>query len=496
MYSRILHELLICSITGSIMLFMSMAARMLLKRHSVDHHMMLFASLIMFMIPISSLFAVPKTVVIEVHDSSPVQPIIYGTQAEGGMDTARLIFAVWAVISVLLVFKNTVSYIRLTNEVYRCPVIDDKRIKNIFDGSAKRAGIKRRIILKSSGELISPVMFGVIRPVLILPERNFSDRELEMIITHELTHCRHFDTAFKILSVIAACIHWFNPAVYILRKGIGESCELWCDETVLRMLRISDKKEYGRLLLSVMENGYKDAAYTTSMAASKRQLKKRLKKVVQYREATRVAKAAGVITAVSLSVCSVTAFGFSKAAEIVPEDLSEVFKPRSEQPEHTEAIKSEQPEETEIPQPEKTEAVPSQEPVQAVIEPSYEPEVTIEPDHTEEQTPQPETERVTSYTFTLEEEITEPPEEESGLLLEKGSGYVLNVEEGSVYSMVMTVAEDMQLVINSELSSDITLIHNGKAAEAKGFLLDAAQGDIYEIHLDSAAGGKIYINCR
>ena len=149
MYSRILHDLLICSITGSIMLFMSMAARMLLKRHSADQHMMLLVSLIMFMIPISSLFAVPKTVVIEVHDSSPVQPIIYGTQAEGSMDTARLIFAVWAVISVLLVVKNIVSYIKLANEVYRCPVIDDRRIQNIFDRSVRRAEIKRRVILES-----------------------------------------------------------------------------------------------------------------------------------------------------------------------------------------------------------------------------------------------------------------------------------------------------------------------------------------------------------
>ncbi len=494
MYSRILHDLLICSITGSIMLFMSMAARMLLKRHSADQHMMLLVSLIMFMIPISSLFAVPKTVVIEVHDSSPVQPIIYGTQAEGSMDTARLIFAVWAVISVLLVVKNIVSYIKLANEVYRCPVIDDRRIQNIFDSSVRRAGIKRRVILKSSGELISPVLFGVIRPALILPEREFNARELEMIITHELTHCRHFDTVFKIMSVAVSCVHWFNPAVYILRKRIGESCELWCDETVLRSLNISDKKEYGRLLLSVMETGSKITSYSTSMAASKRQLKKRLKKVIQYREATRAAKAVGMITAAALSVCSVTAFGFSKAAEIAPENLSEVFSPVSEQPERNETVKSEQPKETEIPQPDKTEAVPSPVPVQEVTEPTYTAMAT-EPEQVEDQTEQPEIERQSSYTFMIDEETTEPTDEESGLLLEKGSGYVLNADAGSIYSMVMTAAEDMQLVIRSDAGS-VTLTHNGKAAEAESFLLDAARGDIYEMQLDSADGGKIYINCR
>lgn len=502
MYSHILHNLFMCSITGSIMLLLSMAARIFFKSRSADYHMMLLTAAAMFIFPVSSLFEIPKTVTVEIPQNSPVQAVIYGGTSEivGGIGLSGLIFIIWSAVAVLMIAKNAACYIRFTSEIRRCREIDDERINEVYSRAANRIGVKRKVKLKSSEALRSPILFGIIRPVLVLPEHVFSERELEMIITHELIHHRHGDIVVKLMAVIAVCVQWFNPAVYVLSRKIGESCELWCDETVLRVLGINDKKEYGRLLLSVMENVVTGAAqYSTSMAASKRQIKKRLKKVVQYREATRIAKAAGMVMVIALSVCSVTAFGFSKAADAVPEAISEVFE--------TPDIKPKKTEEADITPVETNAPEVSPEPS---IEPSPEPETEqneAAAEHTEEVvqneievtaeiTPEPVTEQAKSYTFTVEEESTYPPAEESGLQLTKGAGYILDVPKGNSYSAVMTAAENIRLVISRDGGNSITLIHNGRAAESNSFSIEALEGDTYEIRADMPEGGKIYINCR
>lgn len=502
MYSHILHNLFMCSITGSIMLLLSMAARIFFKSRSADYHMMLLAAEAMFIFPASAIFEIPKTVTVEIPQSSPVQAVMYGGTADGagGISLSGVIFIIWSAVSVLMIAKNVACYIRFAGEISRCRAIEDARINAVYRRAAQRIGIKRTVKLKSSEVLRSPILFGIIRPVLVLPEHIFSESELDMIITHELIHHRHGDIAVKLMSVIAVCIQWFNPAAHVLSRKIGESCELWCDETVLRMLGIADKKEYGRLLLSVMENGVTVAGqYSTSMAASKRQIKKRLKKVVQYRESTRIAKAAGMVMVIALSVCSVTAFGFSKAADAVPEAISEVFETPDIKPKKTEEANI-TPAETNTPEVTPEPSIePSQEPATEQIEAAAEHTEEVvqnEIEVTAEITPEPEKEQVKSYTFTVEEEPTDPPAAESGLQLTKGAGYILDVPKGNSYSAVMTAAENIRLVITRDGGDSITLIHNGIAAESNSFSVEALEGDTYEIRADMPEGGKIYINCR
>ena len=56
----------------------------------------------------------------------------------------------------------------------------------------------------------------------------------------------------RLRSATAVCLHWFNPAVYVLQKEVSRACELSCDEEVIRRMDGRNKHLYGEILLTAL----------------------------------------------------------------------------------------------------------------------------------------------------------------------------------------------------------------------------------------------------
>ena len=96
----------------------------------------------------------------------------------------------------------------------------------------------------------SPMAAGLLRPRLLLPAEDYGDRELGFILRHELTHIRRRDLWYKLLLLAAACLHWFNPLVWLLRRQGETDLELTCDDAVAAGLSGGDRRAYGEALLA------------------------------------------------------------------------------------------------------------------------------------------------------------------------------------------------------------------------------------------------------
>ena len=95
----------------------------------------------------------------------------------------------------------------------------------------------RRITVRISDEIDSPLTYNILFPVILLPKQtDWRDREsLELILEHELAHIRHLD-ALKKLCLAAACVcHWFNPLVWVMLVLANRDLELSCDAAVVRL---------------------------------------------------------------------------------------------------------------------------------------------------------------------------------------------------------------------------------------------------------------------
>jgi uncharacterized protein (TIGR03435 family) len=91
-------------------------------------------------------------------------------------------------------------------------------------------------VLSSPG-LLEPGVFGIIRPVLLLPD-NISDRlsaaQLSTIIAHEMCHVQRRDNLTAAIHMVVEAAFWFHPAVWWIKGRLLEERERACDEAVLQ----------------------------------------------------------------------------------------------------------------------------------------------------------------------------------------------------------------------------------------------------------------------
>jgi bla regulator protein blaR1 len=104
----------------------------------------------------------------------------------------------------------------------------------------------------SSPVLVEPAIFGIIRPVLLLPEGIFerlTPAQLEAIVAHELCHVRHGDNLIAAVQMFVETVFWFHPLVWWVGKRMVAERERACDEEVLRAG--SDPRVYAEGILNV-----------------------------------------------------------------------------------------------------------------------------------------------------------------------------------------------------------------------------------------------------
>lgn len=115
--------------------------------------------------------------------------------------------------------------------------------------------LRRKVRLQVSDRITTPLTYGVARPVILLPEdMDWTDGQgLSYVLCHELTHIRRFDALTKLLLTAAACLHWFNPAVWVMYVLANRDLELSCDEAVVRRLGPNKRGAYAAVLIRMEE---------------------------------------------------------------------------------------------------------------------------------------------------------------------------------------------------------------------------------------------------
>lgn len=162
-----------------------------------------------------------------------------------------------------------------------------------------------RVRLMESGAVNTPLLLGLLRPVVILPLGVTEEARLRDILAHELTHARRRDLLYKWSAALITSLHWFNPLMPLVRREIGLACELSCDAAVLRTLDAPGRKRYGETLLAMAaETPSGSGPLSVTLCEEKKQLKERLVSIVRYRKAGPAAIAMAALLAAALCGCA------------------------------------------------------------------------------------------------------------------------------------------------------------------------------------------------
>lgn len=145
--------------------------------------------------------------------------------------------------------------------------------------------LKKAVLLRDDlyeGPMVnSPTVIGVFRPRIILP-LDMDDEILAYILLHERIHIGRRDNLWRMIAILAACIHWFNPLSWVFLKLFLNDCELACDEGAIKKLNPEERKDYARTLLNYA-NGDR-TIFSSAFGSNK--VKLRVMKVLSYRRLT------------------------------------------------------------------------------------------------------------------------------------------------------------------------------------------------------------------
>ncbi len=116
----------------------------------------------------------------------------------------------------------------------------------------RRMDITRPVRLAQSAVARTPLVIGIIRPMILVPAAAFSDlsiAELEAILAHELAHVRRHDYLVNLLQSLVETLLFYHPAVWWISRQIRVERENCCDDIAVNLMH--DRAAYARALASV-----------------------------------------------------------------------------------------------------------------------------------------------------------------------------------------------------------------------------------------------------
>jgi bla regulator protein BlaR1 len=141
---------------------------------------------------------------------------------------------IWACGVLLLVIRAWRQWKRVQMLVYFAEIVPQWELKaNLM---AKRFGLHRHIRVLCSKLVVTPILVGWLKPVVLLPLAlvcNFPAAQIELIVAHELAHLRRWDPVANLFQVMLETLCFYHPVVHWISREVRNEREICCDATAL-----------------------------------------------------------------------------------------------------------------------------------------------------------------------------------------------------------------------------------------------------------------------
>lgn len=193
-----------------------------------------------------------------------------------------MVYLTGAALMLLGSLAHHARYLRMLRR-WRKPV-SDRRILALYDALRDEMGIRRAIPIYLCQAVDSPMIAGIFRPCILLPENHLNLSELRLVLRHELTHYQRGDLYVKLLELLCVSLHWYNPLIYLARREIDYACEASCDERVMRGASLDDRQYYSETIITVIRRQRaRGTVLSTSFYGGKRGMKNRILTIMDTR---------------------------------------------------------------------------------------------------------------------------------------------------------------------------------------------------------------------
>ena len=188
---------------------------------------------------------------------------------------AEWLYLVYVTGVIVLSARYLVSYLLLRRALKQGRPARCERVKEV----GARYGLPVCPAVEVDG-LPTAFICGLFRPVLALPAGTATD---DKVILHELLHLKYKDVAWGWVICLFRCVHWCNPLLWLCADLAGNDLESLCDQRVLERLEGEDRRDYGRILLSMADEKYARTPGTSSAANGGRNIRRRIEAIARFK---------------------------------------------------------------------------------------------------------------------------------------------------------------------------------------------------------------------
>lgn len=259
--NRIFMSVILLSVAGSVVGSIFLATQNLIYKHTSANFVITINKIAMlcFVIPFFAVWGIYDGSIKDFAQYDPLILVGQGTIKDAvrtAMDIihfADVISIVWFVGLILYLLVQLIIYLRFKFMVIQhCERIEDGIWHNEFNKIKKKKGVyKGGIKLLQCPNVYQPCVAGIFKSAILIPVHladKLSRNEIEIVLSHELTHIQKKDVPLKILTFVLSSLNWFNPLLHALKNTMFEWIEVGCDED----LTMFSNPEYRRFYVDVL----------------------------------------------------------------------------------------------------------------------------------------------------------------------------------------------------------------------------------------------------
>jgi Mg-chelatase subunit ChlD len=169
--------------------------------------------------------------------------------------------------------------------------------------------------------LVAPGSVGCFRARILLPRawRDWDTEKLRAVLAHERAHVRRRDWLIRVASHVNACIFWFHPLAWWIKRELARLAEEACDDVAL--CETEDREQYAAALVEIAHAAAAAGSVlnwgVTSMAQESN-VTRRVNRILNRRSP--IPKPFGRLAWVTLFACSLPAIYLSAAVKLASEN--------------------------------------------------------------------------------------------------------------------------------------------------------------------------------
>lgn len=179
------------------------------------------------------------------------------------LSICQLLLILWGSGIIIVTFKKIYYYqtVRKLARLFNKELPDDLR-SVVHKTSSDFPELNQLQIFFCPG-VSSPIMLGIKRKMLLLPDISYRSDEIPLILKHEALHLRHKDT-FKKCFIDAVCtIFWWNPLFYWFQNHFLNIIELQVDKSLTASMDNGQKKQYLDCLMHLFQTPQSSAPFSS-----------------------------------------------------------------------------------------------------------------------------------------------------------------------------------------------------------------------------------------